>query len=116
MSRGRRYDGEAKLNYKKVFAVVIAIIVIIIAIIAVKKLLTKAKNTKPLEKVSYYALYSDNKWGILGTDGKTIVEPMYQEMPIIVDSDKDVFLCTYDINEEDGTYKTKAINIRKKKE
>ncbi len=112
MSRGRRYDGEAKLNYKKVFAVIIAIIVIIIAIIAVKKLLTKAKNTKPLEKVSYYALYSDNKWGILGTDGKTIVEPMYQEMPIIIDSDKDVFLCTYDINEEDGTYKTKAINSK----
>ena len=50
MSKGRRYDREAKLNYKKVFAVIIAIIVIIIAIIAIKKLFTKAKNTKTIEK------------------------------------------------------------------
>ena len=30
MSKGKRYSGEEKLNYKKVFAAVIAIIVIII--------------------------------------------------------------------------------------
>ena len=112
MSKGRRYDGEAKLNYKKVFAVIIAIVVIIIAIVAVNKLLTKAKNTKPLDKISYFAVYSDNKWGILGSNGETIVNPMYQEMPIIVDENKDVFLCTYDVNEEDGNYKTKAINSK----
>ena len=112
MSKGRRYDTEAKLNYKKVFAVLIAFIVIIIAIVAVIKLLTKAKNTKPLEQVSYFTLYSDNKWGILGSNGEIIVNPMYQEMPIIIDNDKDVFLCTYDIDEENGTYKTKAINSK----
>ena len=46
MSRGRRYDGEPKLNLKKVFAVVIAFIVIIMAIIMSVKVLTKAKNTE----------------------------------------------------------------------
>ena len=112
MSKGRRYDGEAKLNYKKVFAVIIAFIVIIIAIIAVRKLLTKAKNTKTLEKTDYFALYSENKWGIVDSKGETIVNPMYQEMPIIIDKSKEIFLCTYDINEEDGTYKTKAINSK----
>ena len=112
MSRGRRYDNEAKLNYKKVFAVIIAIVVLVIAIVAINKLLTKAKNTKPLEKESYFALYSENKWGILGSNGETVVSPMYQEMPIIIDNSKDVFLCTYDINEENGTYKTKAINSK----
>ena len=112
MIKGRRYDGEAKLNYKKVFAVIIAFIVIIIAIIAVRKLLTKAKNTKTLEKTDYFALYSENKWGIVDSKGETIVNPMYQEMPIIIDKSKDIFLCTYDINEEDGTYKTKAINSK----
>ena len=112
MSRGKRYDSEAKLNYKKVFAVIIAIVVLIIAIIAVKKILTKAKNTKPLEKINYFAVYSDNKWGVLGSDGKIVIDPMYQEMPIIIDKEKDVFLCTYDIDEENGTYKTKAINSK----
>ena len=110
MSKGRRYDNEAKLNYKKVFAVIIAIIVIIIAIIAIVKLFTKAKNTKTLEKTDYFALYSENKWGIIDSKGENVINPMYQEMPIIIDKSKDVFLCTYDINEEDGTYKTKAIN------
>ena len=112
MSRGKRYDSGTKLNYKKVFAVIIAIVVLIIAIIAVKKILTKAKNTKPLEKINYFAVYSDNKWGVLGSDGKIVIDPMYQEMPIIIDKEKDVFLCTYDIDEENGTYKTKAINSK----
>ena len=110
MSKGRRYDREAKLNYKKVFAVIIAIIVIIIAIIAIRKLFTKAKNTKTLEKTDYFALYSENKWGIIDSKGETIISPMYQEMPILIDKSKDIFLCTYDVNEEDGTYKTKVIN------
>ena len=35
---------------------------------------------------------------------------MYQEMLIVLDSSKDVFLCTYDVNEETGEYKTKIIN------
>lgn len=110
MSRGRRYDNEAKLNYKKVFAVVIALIVLIMAVIAIKNILTKAKNTKPLEKINYFALYQDEKWGILGSNGELVIEPMYQEMPIVIDNSKDVFLCTYDIDESTGTYKTKAIN------
>ena len=110
MSKGRRYDREEKLNYKKVFAVIIAIIVIIIAIIAIRKLFTKAKNTKTLEKTDYFALYSENKWGIIDSKGETIISPMYQEMPILIDKSKDIFLCTYDVNEEDGTYKTKVIN------
>ena len=112
MSKGRRYDNEAKLNYKKVFAVIIAIIVIIIAIIAIKKLFTKAKNTKTIEKTDYFALYSENKWGVIDSKGENIIYPTYQEMPIIIDKSKDIFLCTYDVNEEDGTYKTKALNSK----
>ncbi len=110
MSRGKRYSGEAKLNYKKVIAVIIAIIVFILAIIMIKKVITKAKDTKPIEIINYFAFYKDGKWGVLESNGETLIEPMYQEMPIIIDKSKDVFLCTYDINEEDGTYKTKVVN------
>ena len=110
MSRGRRYDENAKLNYSKVFAVIIAAIVLVVAIITLKNILTKAKNTKPVEVIDYFALYQDNKWGVLGSNGEIIINPMYQEMPIVIDKTKDIFLCTYDVNEEDGTYKTKVVN------
>ena len=45
MSRGRRYDKEPKLNYKKVFAVIIAIVVFIMFILMMKSFLTKDKET-----------------------------------------------------------------------
>ena len=110
MSRGKRYSGEGQLNYKKVFAVVVAFVVFIVAIIMIKNVLGKAKNTKPLEVVNYFALYQDDKWGILGSNGEIVIEPMYQEMPIVIDETKDVFLCTYDVDEQTGNYKTKAVN------
>ena len=41
MSRGKRYDGEQKLNIKKVFAVLIAILVIIMFVLGIQKLFDK---------------------------------------------------------------------------
>lgn len=114
MSRGRRYSGEGQLNYVKVFAVIIAIVVIIMGIAIIRNLLTKDNKTtssnaeKTIKK--YYALYTNNKWGIVDTTGKTVIEPMYQEMLIVLNNNKDVFLCTYDLNEKTGEYKTKVIN------
>ena len=110
MSKGKRYGDEPKLNYKKVFAVAIACVVIVMCIIMLKKVLTKAKNTKPIEIINYFTLYEDEKWGILGSNGEKVIEPMYSELLVVIDKNKDIFLCTYDVNEEDGTYKTKVIN------
>lgn len=113
MSKGRRYNEEGQLNYAKVFAVVIALVVIIMCIAIIKNLLTKGKEAySPAETttLNYYALYSNNKWGIIDTKGNTVIEPMYQEMIIVLNNSKDVFLCTYDINEKTGEYKTKVIN------
>ncbi len=110
MSRGKRFDGNEQLNYKKVLAVILAIIVIIMFVLIVKQLATKAKDTKNTVAINYFALYADNKWGIVDSTGTTTIEPMYQEMIIVLDKSKDVFLCTYDINEDTGEYKTKVIN------
>lgn len=112
MSRGRRYSGEGQLNYTKVFAVVIAIVVIIMCIVIIKNLFSKAKETTETVQTDYYALYADNKWGILDSTGKTVIEPMYQEMIIVLNNSQDVFLCTYDVVEETGEYKTKVINSK----
>lgn len=110
MSRGRRYSEDQHLNYTKVFAVIIAIIVIIMCIVIVKNLLSKQKEKIDEHSKDYYALYTDDKWGIIDSTGNTVIEPMYQEMIIVLNNKKDVFLCTYDVNESTGDYKTKVIN------
>ena len=110
MSRGRRYSEDQHLNYTKVFAVIIAIVVIIMCIVIVKNLLSKQKEKIDEQSKDYYALYTDDKWGIIDSTGNTVIEPMYQEMIIVLNNKKDVFLCTYDVNESTGEYKTKVIN------
>lgn len=110
MSRGKRYDTEAKLNYQKVFAVLIAIAVVIMFIFIIKNVLKeREKVTKDYE---YFALYANNKWGVMNQDGEEVIRPSYQEMIIIPNKEKDVFICTYNINEETGTYHTKALNSK----
>ena len=108
MARGKRYDTEAKLNYQKVFAVIIAIVVIIMFIFIIKNVLKEREEiTKEHE---YFALYANNKWGVINQEGKEVITPSYREMVIIPNKEKDVFICTYNINEETGTYQTKALN------
>ena len=109
MSRGRRYDKEPKLNYKKVFAVIIAIVVFIMFILMMKSFLTKDKETGKISSTTYFAIYKDNKWGVIDNLGKEVISPSYKEMIVIPNNKKDVFLCTYDINDETGEYKTKAL-------
>ena len=60
----------------------------------------------------YFALYSQNKWGVINQEGEEVIQPSYQEMIVIPDKTKDVFICTYNVNEETGTYQTKAINSK----
>ena len=112
MSKGKRYNNEGQLNYKKVFAVIIAVVVIIMFIFIMTEAISKEK--KETKAVDYYALYADNAWGIVDSDGNKVIEPMYQEMIIVVNNSKDVFLCTYDVNEETGEYKTKVVNKENK--
>jgi len=108
MSRGKRYDPDAKLNYQKVFAVIIAIAVLIMFIFIVKNVLNERENIT--REYEYFALYSANKWGVINQDGEKIITPSYQEMIVIPNKEKDVFICTYNVNEQTGEYKTKAIN------
>lgn len=111
MSRGRRYD-EPKLNLKKVFAVIVAIIVVIMFVFIIKGLLTKDKEQGKITSKDYFASYKDNKWGVIDSNGMNVIDPSYLEMIIVPNSKNDVFLCTYDVNYETGTYKTKVLNSK----
>lgn len=108
--RGRRYDEEPHLNYKKVFAVILVFVVIVMIVFMIKNILTKGKETGKITSISYYALYTENKWGIIDSSGEEVISPSYQEMIKVPNNKKGVFLCTYDINNETGEYKTKALN------
>ena len=111
MSRGKRYE-EPKLNMKKVFAVVILFIVIIMCIIMLKGIFTENEEQGNIISIDYFAAYKDNKWGVIDSNGNIVIEPSFGEMIIVPNSKEDVFLYTYDVNYDDGTYKTKAINSK----
>lgn len=111
MSRGRRYE-EPKLNLKKVFAVIVAIVVVIMFIFIIKGILTKDKEQVKITSKDYFVVFQNNKWGVIDSNGDNVIEPSYEEMIVIPNSKKDVFLCIYDVNYETGEYKTKALNSK----
>ena len=112
-NRGKRYTNESKLNYAKIVAVIIAFAVIIMFGIAIKELLSY-DITKFTAQKEYFSAYSEDKWGVINSHGETIITPSYAEMIVVPDSTKDVFLCVYDINEAQVTYKTKALTSKNK--
>ncbi|MBO5413664.1 MAG: WG repeat-containing protein [Clostridia bacterium] len=111
MSRGKRYNGDRKLNMKKVFAVIMAIVIIILFIMVIAKLLQGDGKTSDKSFVSaYYAIYEDGKWGVIDTKGNVIINQAYSEMIVIPDNSKDVFLCVENVDYTNNTYTSKAID------
>lgn len=110
-SRGRRYDGEPKLNVKKVLAVLIILAVIVMCIVLIVKFATDDSSTE-IKTVanSYITVFSENKWGVINSKGETIIQPTYDDMIIIPDPTKAVFIVQSDVNLEAGTYNSRAIN------
>lgn len=111
MSKGKRYDTEPKLNVKKVIAVIVALLVIIMFVVGIKELLKDKGNTKQKTFVTgYYTIYENGKWGVIDTKQNTIIEPSYDEMIIIPDNSKPVFIVTLNANYETGSFETKVLD------
>ena len=103
--------GKPKLNIKRVIAVIIVFAVIIMLVIGISKMVeTGAKTEQKAVANAYFAVYTNEKWGVINSKGETIIKPEYEETIIIPDNTKDVFVCTYDVNYKNNTYKTKVIN------
>ncbi len=113
MSRGRRYDNEPKLNLKKVFGLIICVAVVIMIIVSINKILKGNDETEEQVAHTYFTVYSNEKWGVIDNNGNTVIEPQYEEMIVIPNKSKAIFIYAYDINDETGEYKTKAINSKK---
>lgn len=112
MSRGKRYNGDRKLNIKKVIGTAITFIAIILCIVGISKILKADKNALASKNIelNYMPMFSNGNWGVINSSGETIIEPAYSEMIVIPNKSKAVFVCTYDVNYVDGTYKTKVVN------
>ena len=111
MSKGKRFDDTPKLNIKKVIATVVAIVVIIMVIISIKNLLTNAPTTKQVSTIdTYFSAYTNSKWGVIDNNGDTIIDCTYDEMVVVPDETKDVFICTYNVDYENETFNTKVLN------
>ena len=111
-SRGRRYDKEPKLNIKKVIAVILAIVVIVMFVIIIKNIVTSDGDNARISSLSYFVSFENDKWGVIDSNGNNVINPSYEEMIIIPNSKKDVFLVTYDVDYNAGTYSTKALNSK----
>lgn len=111
-SRGKRYDDVPKLNVKKVFATIIAIVVFIMIIISFRNLLTPKQNlTKDVSTITtYFPVYENNKWGVIDNKGNIVVGLNYDEMVVVPDENKPIFICNYDIDYNNETYKTKILD------
>ena len=114
MGKGRRYDDTPKLNIKKVMATIIAILVFGMFCFSLKNLLTKSeKQVQDFSAMTtYFSIYENSKWGVIDQKGDIIISPTNEEMIIIPDENKDLFVCTYDINYDKETYKTKVLNSK----
>ena len=109
--KGKRYDTEPKLNIKKVIAVIIAILVVIMFVVGIKEILKDRPMTN--EKVfalAYYTIYENGKWGVVDTKGNIVISPSYDEMIIIPDNTKPVFVCQENVDYQNNTFETKIVN------
>ena len=110
MSRGKRYDGEPKLNMKKVVATIFVLAVLIMIIVLALRIpkidISKGKNVAN----SYIAVYTNDKWGVINSKGEIVIDAKYDNMIIIPDSTKDLFICQENVDLENETYTSFAIN------
>ena len=108
--RGRRYETEPKLNLKKVIGVVVALAVVVMIIVSIINIVKDSGKTVEVKNYTYYTAYENGKFGVINNEGEIVIEPSYDEIISIPNSSKPIFICVYDVNDVDGTYKTKAIN------
>ena len=108
--RGRRYETEPKLNLKKVIGVVVALAVVVMIIVSIINIVKDSGKTVEVKNYTYYTAYENGKFGVINNEGEIVIEPSYDEIVIVPNKSKAIFICTYDIDDANGTYKAKAIN------
>ena len=112
MGKGKRYNGsEQKLNIKKVIAVIITLLVVVMFIAILVKLMNSDEvSTEKKPALAYYTVYDNGKWGVINSSGEAVIQPSYDEMIIIPNKERDVFIITYNVDYTNNTYESKAVD------
>ena len=113
MGRGKRYNQEemGELNIKKVIAVIIAFLVIIMFIVTLVKIIKGGfGNDEKITALRYYSSFANGKWGVIDSSGETVINNSYDEMVIVPNPERNVFIVMSNVDYSSGTYTSKAIN------
>ncbi len=111
MSRGKRYDGGRKLNMKKVIAVAFAFVVLIMVIVLMIKFPSMRSRVESKNVAnSYLVVETNDKWGVINSKGDIVIDAKYDDMIVIPDPTKAIFICQENVNLENGTYTSYAID------
>ncbi len=114
-TRGRRFD-EPKLNIKKVIALIVAILIIVMIFVSIKNLLTRDKKAPDVSvQKTYFSVIDNNKWGVINNSGEYVINPEYDEMVVIPNKNKDVFICFDNVDYENEAYNTIVYNEKNEK-
>lgn len=99
-------------NKFKIAITIIAIAILVALTILISTMIHNSKYQYKVEEISdykYYLLYEEGKVGVIDTNGNIVISPNYYNVQIPNPS-KPVFVCLYDYNLENGTYKSKVYN------
>lgn len=113
MRSGRRYDRKQKLNMKKVIGVIVAIAAIIMCVVSIKMLLEPKPELENTTKSAYFSAYKQGKWGVINQEGNEVIPFTYDEMILVPDTSKAIFITISNVDFSNGTYKTKVFNEKK---
>ena len=107
----KRYDNEPKLNIKKVIitALVLLLIILVVVLLVKGPKLSKGTNAKNISN-SYIAIYEDSKWGVINSRGDYIIKPEWNEMVLIPNDTQSVFIVQTDVNIDNKTFNSYAID------
>lgn len=109
--RGRRYDETPKLNIKRVIVTILTMCVIAMVIISIKGMFTdKPVIKEEVVATAFFPAYMNGKCGVIDNNGNIVIGMSYDEMVIVPDSTKDLFICTYNIDYNTESFAIKVLN------
>ena len=104
-------------NSKRMILIIVIIAILLILILGgifiYNKYIDKNYKIENVDQYSYFILYEDEKYGVIDSEGKIVVEPKY-EMLVIPNPSKDVFVGYTNYNSQEE-YKTEIINSKNEK-
>ena len=115
MSRASKYqEQKPKLNIKKVFGTILVILFLIVLAFGIIYIINRGQIYSVRRSIlkHYFVSYDPNikKYGVINAEGDVVIENKYDELILIPDKEKDLFLITENVDYEKETYEVKAIN------